>query len=161
MKLTLNINGADREITVEAGTPLLWVLRDYLNMTGTKYSCGIGQCSACAVHIDGDMMASCIFPAEAAVGKKITTIEGLSQNGASKEALAVQRAWEEIAVVQCGFCQSGQVMAATALLARNAAPSAQEIDLAMMGNICRCATYARIKKGVNLAAQLLAKEVKA
>jgi isoquinoline 1-oxidoreductase alpha subunit len=150
--LTLNINGKPVKVEAEADTPLLWVLRDELHMTGTKFGCGIAACGACTVHIDGVPTRSCVTPASAVAGQKITTIEGLD----SKAAIAVQTAWEKLDVVQCGYCQSGQIMAATALLAKNHKPSDADIDAAMTGNICRCATYHRIRAAIHEAAQHLA-----
>jgi aerobic-type carbon monoxide dehydrogenase small subunit (CoxS/CutS family) len=153
MKLT--VNGAEVTITSEADTPLLWVLRDELNLVGTKYGCGIAQCGACTVHLDGRAIRSCVTPVSAVAGKPIHTIEGqASEQGLS----AVQRAWLETDVAQCGYCQSGQIMAATALLAQNPKPSDPEIDAAMAGNICRCGTYPRIRKAVHLAAEWMAEE---
>lgn len=148
--ISLNINGKVREVDVPDDMPLLWVLRDELNMTGTKFGCGIAQCGACTVHVDGQPTRSCQLPASSAVGSKITTIEGL----AGKAAAAVQKAWADLDVVQCGYCQSGQVMAATALIAENPNPSDADIEAAMDGNVCRCATYVRIKAAVKQAAIL-------
>ncbi|MEL0163160.1 MAG: (2Fe-2S)-binding protein [Halieaceae bacterium] len=153
MKLT--VNGSEVEVTSEADTPLLWVLRDELNLVGTKYGCGIAQCGACTVHQDGRAIRSCVTPVAAVEGKAITTIEGQSSG---QGLSAVQRAWLETDVAQCGYCQSGQIMAATALLAQNPQPSDAEIDAAMAGNICRCGTYPRIRKAVHLAAQLMTGE---
>lgn len=148
--ISLDINGKVREVDVPEDMPLLWVLRDELNMTGTKFGCGIAQCGACTVHVDGQPTRSCQLPAAAAVGAKITTIEGLS----GKAAAAVQKAWADLDVVQCGYCQSGQVMAATALIAENPDPTDADIEAAMDGNVCRCATYVRIKSAVKQAAKL-------
>ena len=150
---SLNINGKTVEVDAESDTPLLWVLRDYLSMTGTKYGCGIAQCGACTVHVDGQPTRSCSIPASAFVGKKITTIEGLSS---SKIGKALQDAWVAEDVPQCGYCQSGQLMSATALLSGNKNPSDADIDTAMSGNICRCATYVRIRSGIKRAAKALA-----
>jgi isoquinoline 1-oxidoreductase subunit alpha len=151
--VTLNINGKSIEVEAESDTSLLWVLRDHLSMTGTKYGCGIAQCGACTVHIDGTPTRSCAIPASALVGKKITTIESL---GASKVGKALQDAWVAEDVPQCGYCQSGQLMSATALLTTNKNPSDADIDAAMSGNICRCATYVRIRAGIKRAAKSLA-----
>jgi aerobic-type carbon monoxide dehydrogenase small subunit (CoxS/CutS family) len=144
----------DRMIEVDAApdTPLLWVLRDHLAMTGTKYGCGMALCGACTVHVDGTATRSCVLPLSAVAGKRVTTIEGLSED----RSHAVQRAWIELDVPQCGYCQSGQIMSAAALLAVKPAPSDAEIDAAMAGNLCRCGTYPRIRKAVHRAAQLLA-----
>ncbi|MDE3012256.1 MAG: (2Fe-2S)-binding protein [Pseudomonadota bacterium] len=151
MKITLQINGTAREVDVDAAKPLLWVVRDDLGMTGTKYGCGIAQCGACTVHVDGQPMRSCSVPAAAMVGRQITTIEGLQ----GPAARAVQQAWVDLDVVQCGYCQSGQIMSAAALLAANPAPSDADIDAAMAGNICRCGTYVRIRRAIHRAAELL------
>jgi isoquinoline 1-oxidoreductase alpha subunit len=150
---SLNINGKSVEVDAESDTPLLWVLRDHLSMTGTKYGCGIAQCGACTVHIDGQPTRSCSIPASALVGKKIATIENL---GSSKIGKALQDAWVAEDVPQCGYCQSGQLMSATALLSSNKNPSDADIDTAMSGNICRCATYVRIRSGIKRAAKALA-----
>lgn len=146
---TLSINGRQVDVAVSRNTPLLWVLRDHLNMTGTKFGCGVGLCGACTVHIDGEPVRSCIIPASALGSKKITTIEGISS---SKVGAAVQAAWDKIDVPQCGYCQSGQVMAATALVTRISSPTDADIDSAMSGNICRCGTYARIRAAIHDAA---------
>jgi isoquinoline 1-oxidoreductase alpha subunit len=150
---TLNINGKTVDVDAESDTPLLWVLRDHLSMTGTKYGCGIAQCGACTVHIDGQATRSCSVPLSALAGKKISTIESL---GASKVGKALQDAWVAEDVPQCGYCQSGQLMSATALLTTNKSPSDADIDAAMSGNICRCATYVRIRAGIKRAAKALA-----
>jgi isoquinoline 1-oxidoreductase alpha subunit len=155
--LRLNINGESREVgdDVDPKTPLLWVLRDTLGLVGTKYGCGVGQCSACTVHLNGVPIQSCQVPVESAVDQRITTIEGLAApNGA---LTAVQEAWIEEDVPQCGYCQAGQIMRASALLARSAAPTDAEIDIEMAANICRCGTYTRIRKAVHNAAARLAK----
>ncbi|MGH8121801.1 MAG: (2Fe-2S)-binding protein [Rudaea sp.] len=149
MKLT--INGHEHEVDAPADMPLLWVLRDVIGLTGTKFGCGIAQCGACTVHVDGMAIRSCVTPASALAGKQITTIEGLPSDGSHP----VQRAWIEADVVQCGYCQSGQVMAAVALLKQKPAPSDADIDAAMSGNICRCGTYQRIRAGVHRAAELI------
>jgi isoquinoline 1-oxidoreductase alpha subunit len=151
--ITLNVNGKTVEVDAESDTPLLWVLRDSLSMTGTKYGCGIAQCGACTVHVDGQPVRSCSIPAAALVGKKITTIENLSSTKIGK---ALQDAWVAEDVPQCGYCQSGQLMSATALLTTNKNPSDADIDNAMAGNICRCATYVRIRTGIKRAAKALA-----
>ena len=145
---TLRINGSEHHVDVSPDTPLLWVLRDTLQMTGTKFGCGAGLCGACTVHADGDAIRSCLTPVSQAVGKNLTTIEGLSPSGAN----ALQQAWIEEQVPQCGYCQSGQIMAAAALLARTPQPSDDQITQAMSGNICRCGTYDRIRKAIHRAA---------
>jgi isoquinoline 1-oxidoreductase alpha subunit len=150
MAFTLTINGTNHEIDVEPETPLLWVLRDTVGLTGTKFGCGIAQCGACTVHLDGQPVRSCSTPASAAVGREITTIEGLSPDSSHP----LQRAWVENTVPQCGYCQSGQIMAAAALLSRNPNPSDAEIDAAMAGNLCRCGTYSRIRAAIHRAAEL-------
>ncbi len=153
--MKLEVNGNEVEITSAADTPLLWVLRDELGLVGTKYGCGVAQCGACTVHLDGNAIRSCVTPVAAVADKRIQTIEGqASEKGLS----AVQRAWLETDVAQCGYCQSGQIMAATALLTSNPTPNDAEIDAAMAGNICRCGTYPRIRKAVHLAASLMAEE---
>jgi len=152
MAISLSINGRSHSVDVEPETPLLWVIRDSIGLTGTKFGCGISQCGACTVHIDGQATRSCVTPASQAVGKKITTIEGLANNG---KLHAVQQAWVEVGVPQCGYCQSGQLMSAAALLERRKNPTNGEIDSAMAGNICRCGTYLRIREGIHRAAKLL------
>ena len=152
--ITLTVNGKSRQVDVEADTPLLWVIRDELELTGTKFGCGIAQSGACTVHVDGAATRSCSFPVSAAVGKQITTIEGLSKDASHP----IQKAWLEIDVPQCGYCQSGQIMAAAALLKQNPKPSDADIDSAMSGNICRCGTYPRIRKAIHRAAELSGKE---
>ncbi|ERM83313.1 (2Fe-2S)-binding protein [Rhodonellum psychrophilum GCM71 = DSM 17998] len=147
-KFNLNINGKSKEVEVDAATPLLWVLRDHLNLTGTKYGCGIAACGACTVHLDGVAVRSCQMPVSNIENQKITTIEGLSENGDHP----VQKAWLEHDVPQCGYCQSGQIMTAVAFLKENPNPSDPEIENAMNGNICRCGTYLRIKAAVKTAA---------
>jgi isoquinoline 1-oxidoreductase alpha subunit len=146
----LRVNGIEHEVAAPPDMPLLWVLRDLLGLTGTKYGCGIAQCGACTVHLDGEPMRSCVTPISAVGDRQVTTIEGLSRNGDHP----VQRAWAELDVVQCGYCQSGQIMSAAALLAERARPSDADIDAAMSGNICRCGTYPRIRAAVHRAATL-------
>ena len=146
----LNINGKIHQLDVDADTPLLWVLRDVLDMTGTKYGCGMALCGACTVHVDGQATRSCVLPVSAVADKKITTIEGIA---ASRVGKAVQSAWAANDVPQCGYCQSGQIMSATSLLAQNNAPSDADIDTAMSGNLCRCGTYNRIRAAIHSAAQ--------
>jgi isoquinoline 1-oxidoreductase subunit alpha len=148
--IKLTVNGQSRDVDVAEDTPLLWVLRDTLGMTGTKYGCGMALCGACTVHVDGNAIRSCSTPVSAVAGKAVTTIEGLSGD----RSHPVQKAWMEIDVPQCGYCQSGQIMSAAALLAKNPAPSDADIDTAMAGNICRCGTYPRIRKAIHRAAQL-------
>lgn len=150
----LTINGKAQEVDIAQDTPLLWVLRDALGLTGTKYGCGMALCGACTVHIDGVATRSCVTPVSAVSGKSVTTIEGLS----SDRSHPVQQAWMEIDVPQCGYCQSGQIMSAAALLATNAKPTDADIDTAMTGNICRCGTYPRIRKAIHRAAELTGKE---
>ncbi|HEC86183.1 MAG: (2Fe-2S)-binding protein [Candidatus Parabeggiatoa sp. nov. 1] len=145
--ITLTINGNEQKVNVTPDTPLLWVLRDTLGMTGTKFGCGMAQCGACTVHLDGEAVRSCIFPVAAAVGKKITTIEGLSPD----RSHPLQQAWIEEEVPQCGYCQSGMIMSAAALLEKNPHPSDTEIDQAMT-NVCRCGTYSRVRKAIQQAA---------
>jgi isoquinoline 1-oxidoreductase alpha subunit len=151
--MKLEINGKTHDIDAAEDMPLLWALRDILGMTGTKFGCGMALCGACTVHLDGVATRSCTLPLSAAAGKKITTIEGIAEG----ETLhAVQQAWLDLDVVQCGYCQSGQIMSATALLATNKKPSDADIDTAMGGNICRCATYPRIRAAIHAAAAKLA-----
>jgi isoquinoline 1-oxidoreductase subunit alpha len=152
--VTLIINGTAQNIDADPDTPLLWVLRDHLSLTGTKFGCGMALCGACTVHLDGVAVRSCVLPLQAVEGKRVTTIEGLSQN----RSHVVQRAWMEIDVPQCGYCQSGQIMSAAALLRSNPAPSDAEIDAALSGNICRCGTYTRIRTAVRRAVELLGGE---
>ena len=147
------LNGKNVSSARGADTPLLWVLRDELKQFGTKYGCGIGQCGACTVHIDGRPVRSCSLPVAAAAGKAVSTIEAME---ADQEGMAVQEAWQSLDVVQCGYCQSGQIMSAVALLKSNPAPSDADIDAAMGGNLCRCATYQRIRKAIHQAAEALA-----
>lgn len=151
MTIKLKINGNDHQVDIEPETPLLWVLRDSVGLTGTKFGCGIAECGACTVHLDGRPVKSCSTPVSRAVGKEITTIEGLSDDNTHP----VQQAWIENGVPQCGYCQSGQIMAATALLSRSSNPSNSEIDAAMSGNLCRCGTYLRIRKAIKRAADLM------
>jgi len=148
--MKLVVNGQPHEVDAPADMPLLWVLRDLIGLTGTKFGCGMAQCGACTVHLDGQPIRSCVMPAVAAAGKAITTIEGLSKDGTHP----VQRAWQETDVVQCGYCQSGQIMSAAALLAQKPQPSDADIDTAMAGNLCRCGTYQRIRSAVHRAAEL-------
>ena len=148
--MKLNVNGVERDVDASSDMPLLWALRDLLGLTGTKFGCGIAQCGACTVHLDGTPRRSCVTPVSAAAGKKITTIEGLSSDGTHP----VQRAWAELDVVQCGYCQSGQIMSAAALLAEKSDPTDADIDAALSGNICRCGTYQRIRSAVHRAAEL-------
>lgn len=152
--MRIKVNGESREIDVDPDMPLLWVIRDELRLTGTKYGCGIAQCGACTVHRDGMPIRSCVTPVSSVEGAEITTIEAL----VGRAAEAVQRAWIANDVPQCGYCQSGQVMAAAALLARNSSPSDAEIDSAMRGNACRCATYVRIRSAIHAAAAELGGE---
>ena len=153
--IALTINGKTRSVDAAPDTPLLWVLRDTLAMTGTKFGCGIAVCGACTVHIDGAATRSCITPVSVAAGKKITTIEAV---GANKVGKAVQKAWLEVDVPQCGYCQSGQIMSAIALIANKKNSSDAEIDAAMSGNICRCGTYNQIRAAIHLAANLTRNE---
>lgn len=151
--ITLNINGKEQQLDAPEDMPILWALRDVAHLTGTKFGCGMAQCGACTVHLDGQAIRSCITPVTAAIGKKITTIEN-AQN--DKVGQVVQAAWSEIDVVQCGYCQSGQIMSAIALLSTNKKPSDADIDAAMSGNICRCGTYPRIRAAIHAAATKLA-----
>jgi isoquinoline 1-oxidoreductase subunit alpha len=148
--IELTINGKKHQVDADGEMPLLWVLRDIVGLTGTKYGCGIAQCGACTVHLEGAAVRSCITPVSAVAGKSITTIEGLSADGSHP----VQAAWVEENVPQCGFCQAGQIMSAAALLAANTAPTDGDIDAAMAGNLCRCGTYVRIRKAIKRAAEL-------
>ena len=147
--IKLNVNGKPRDVDVDDDTPLLWTLRDVLNMTGTKFGCGAGLCGACTIHVDGRPTRSCLMTVSMAAGKRITTIEGV---GATPTGKKVQEAWRALDVPQCGYCQSGQIMSATALLATNAKPSDADIDGRMAGNICRCGTYPRIRAAIKKAA---------
>ena len=144
----ITLNGRETEISADDDTPLLWALRDELGLTGTKYGCGIGACGACTVHIDGQPTRACLTPISTIAGKSVTTIEGLGSDGLN----VVQQAWVDENVPQCGYCQSGQIMSATALLARNPDPTDKDIDTAMAGNLCRCGTYPRIRKAIHVAA---------
>jgi len=147
--ISLDINGKTQQIDVSDDTPLLWAVRDVIGLTGTKFGCGMALCGACTVHVDGQPTRSCVTPVSAVAGKKITTIEAIEQNPVGRR---VQAAWKELEVVQCGYCQSGQIMAATALLTSKPNPTDQDIDAAMTGNICRCGTYVRIKAAIKKAA---------
>ena len=151
--MKLNVNGRESDVVAAADTPLLWVLRDHLGMTGTKYGCGMALCGACTVHVDGMATRSCVLPLAAVEGKRIATIEGLSAD----RSHPVQQAWLELDVPQCGYCQSGQIMSAAALLASNPSPTDDEFDAAMSGNICRCGTYPRIREAIHRAAELARK----
>ncbi len=155
MKLSLTLNGEKVAVDVEPDTPLLWVIRDHLNLTGTKFGCGIAQCGACTVYLNGAPVRSCMMPASSLQNQTITTIEGVLTSSLGKEAAAVTAAWEDLAVVQCGYCQSGQIMSATALLKQNPTPSDDDINTFMSGNICRCNTYARIKTAIKQASAAL------
>jgi isoquinoline 1-oxidoreductase subunit alpha len=148
--IALNVNGQPKQVDVEPDTPLLWVLRDSLELTGTKYGCGVAQCGACTVHLDGQPVRSCVTPVASATNRKVTTIEGLHP----KADHPLQKAWVEEQVPQCGYCQSGQIMSAAALLARTPNPTDNDIDDAMAGNICRCGTYQRLRKAIHRAAVL-------
>ena len=150
MAFKLNINGRSHSVDIEPATPLLWVLRDTMGLTGTKYGCGISACGACTVHVNGRAVRSCVTPASTVIGKQITTIEGLSEDSSHP----VQVAWTEEDVPQCGYCQSGQIMSAAALLESNPTPSDEEVESAMSGNICRCGTYVRIKQAIKTASTL-------
>jgi len=149
-KVKLNVNGTDHEVEVADDQPLLWVLRDELKLIGTKFGCGMAQCGACTVHLNGSPVRSCSVPATAVAGQKITTIEGLAKNGV---LTAVQKAWVDHDVPQCGYCQAGQIMSAAALLTKNANPSDGDIDGAMAGNLCRCGTYQRVRAAIHTAAR--------
>jgi aerobic-type carbon monoxide dehydrogenase small subunit (CoxS/CutS family) len=148
--ISLSVNGKRRSVDVAPETPLLWVLRDSLGLTGTKFGCGLSLCGACTVHLDGEAIRSCVTPVSAAVGKRVVTIEGLSKHADHP----VQRAWLELDVPQCGYCQSGQIMSAVSLLSETPKPSDTDIDEAMSGNICRCGTYQRIRRAIHVAASL-------
>ena len=148
--ISLDVNGRQHQLDVAPEMPLLWAIRESVGLTGTKYACGIAQCGACTVHLDGAPVRACITPVSAAAGRKVTTIEGLD----AKAEHPLQRAWVEMQVPQCGYCQSGQIMSAAALLAQNAAPTDADIDSAMAGNICRCGTYQRIRAAIHRAVAL-------
>ena len=148
--ITLKVNGEVRELDVDPEMPLLWALRDVLGLTGTKFGCGQAQCGACTVHLDGEVVRSCVTPVRRAAGREVTTIEGLSADGSHP----LQRAWCDLAVPQCGFCQAGQIMTAAALLASNPKPGDTDIERCLAGNICRCGTYTRIREAVKKAAQM-------
>jgi isoquinoline 1-oxidoreductase alpha subunit len=153
-KYTLNVNGEPRTVDVASDTPFLWVLRDHLNLVGAKFGCGIGQCGACTVHIDGVPTRACLTPVSSIEKNRITTIEGLAPNGGHP----LQQAWQELDVPQCGYCQAGQIMTAAALLKKNPHPSDRDIDAALAGNLCRCGTYLRIRAGIHRAAEIAGKE---
>jgi isoquinoline 1-oxidoreductase alpha subunit len=148
MTFSISVNGTKHEVDAGGDTPLLWVLRDVLGMTGTKYGCGIAQCGACTVHINGDPVRSCLLPVASIGERAITTIEGV---GSTETGASVQKAWLDLEVIQCGYCQSGQIMSAAALLAKNPHPDDADIDAAMAGNICRCGTYVRIREAIKRA----------
>lgn len=148
--MKLHVNGSERDVDAPADMPLLWVLRDLMGLTGTKFGCGIAQCGACTVHVDGQPRRACVTPVSAVEGTRITTIEGLSANADHP----VQQAWAELDVVQCGYCQSGQIMSAVALLAQVPSPTDDDIDHALAGNICRCGTYQRVRAAVHRAAEI-------
>jgi len=148
--MKIEVNGATHEVDADANMPLLWVLRDLLGLPGTKFGCGMAQCGACTVHIDGNPVRSCVTPVGAVGKRAVTTIEGISPDGTH----AVQRAWSEADVVQCGYCQSGQIMTAVALLAKKPEPTDDDIDTAMSGNVCRCGTYQRVREAIHLASRL-------
>lgn len=153
--ITLQINGQQHDLDIDPDTPLLWAIREQTGLTGTKFGCGIAQCGACTVHLNGAPIRSCVTPARVAIGQAITTIEGIAENNGGLHA--VQQAWIDEQVPQCGYCQSGQIMAAVALLETNPAPTDADIDAAMSGNICRCGTYPRIRRGIKRAATSLAR----
>lgn len=153
-KLNLTVNGTLQEVSADPKMPLLWVIRDILQLTGTKFGCGVAQCGACTIHLDGEAVRSCVTPVSRAVGKEIVTIEGLSENNDHP----VQRAWIELDVPQCGYCQSGQLMSASVLLKEKSNPTDQDIDDAMSGNICRCGTYPKIKAAIHQAAKIKQQE---
>ena len=150
MPLKLDVNGRVYEVDASGDTPLLWVLRDFLQLNGTKYGCGMAQCGACTVHLDGNPVRACVTPVSQVGARKVTTIEGLSPDGSHP----VQRAWAEADVVQCGYCQSGQIMTTVALLRRKPQPTDADIDAALSGNICRCGTYGRVREAVHIASRL-------
>ena len=148
--ISLHVNEKDLQVDVDPETPLLWVLRDHLDLPGTKYGCGVAQCGACVVHLEGEAVRSCVTKVKRAENKKVVTIEGLAENNDHP----VQQAWTEVDVPQCGYCHSGQIMSAAVLLKENPNPTDEDIDLAMAGNICRCGTYSRIRKAIHLAADI-------
>ncbi len=150
MRMKIDVNGSVRDVEASGDMPLLWVLRDLLALNGTKYGCGMAQCGACTVHLDGSPVRACITPVSSVGARKVTTIEGLSPDGSHP----VQRAWAEADVVQCGYCQSGQIMTTVALLKKKPEPTDSDIDAALSGNICRCGTYARVREAVHLASRL-------
>lgn len=152
-RISLTINGETRDLDVDPQTPLLWVLREKLDLPGTKFGCGIAQCGACTVHLNGAPIRSCVTPIKAAANQRVTTIEGVKADDGSLHP--IQQAWIDEQVPQCGYCQSGQIMSAIALLERTTAPTDAEIDQAMSGNVCRCGTYTRVRKGINRAAAVL------
>ena len=154
--ITLTINGERHDIDVDPSTPLLWVIRERIGLTGTKFGCGIAQCGACTVHLNGSPIRSCVTPVQAAADQSVTTIEGIGSNEAGLHA--VQQAWIDEQVPQCGYCQSGQIMSAVALLAETSSPNDEDIDRAMSGNVCRCGTYPRIRKGIKRAAAMLSED---
>ena len=156
MMITLNINGETHAVDVDPATPLLWVIREQIGLVGTKYGCGIAQCGACTVHLNGAAIRSCVTPVQAADEQQITTIEGIRRDDGTLHP--VQQAWIDEQIPQCGYCQSGQIMSATALLMENPSPSGDDIDRAMSGNVCRCGTYGRIRKGIERAAIVMAHE---
>jgi len=156
MMMTLNINGETHNVDVDPKTPLLWVIREQIGLVGTKFGCGIAQCGACTVHLNGAAIRSCVTPVQAADKQQVTTIEGIA--GKADALHPVQQAWIDEQIPQCGYCQSGQIMSATALLAENPSPSGEDIDRAMSGNVCRCGTYGRIRKGIERAAIVMAYE---
>jgi len=153
--IELSINGTNQRVAADADTPLLWVLRDHLDLVGTKYGCGMALCGACTVHVDGQPVRACVTPVSAVAGKAVTTIEGLAAGLGGRVGQAVRQAWETVDVPQCGYCQPGQMMSATALLARNPQPTDAEVTAAMNGNICRCGTYDRIRRAIADASRIL------
>ncbi|MFT5500755.1 MAG: isoquinoline 1-oxidoreductase alpha subunit [Woeseiaceae bacterium] len=152
--ISLNINGDDQELDVDPTTPLLWVIRETIGLTGTKFGCGIAQCGACTVHLNGSPVRSCVTPVQAAAGQQVTTIEGITSG--EDDLHPIQQAWIDEQVPQCGYCQSGQIMSAVALIDSNPSPSDADIDAAMSGNICRCGTYSRMRRGIKRAATSMA-----
>jgi isoquinoline 1-oxidoreductase subunit alpha len=154
---TLNVNGKTETVEADGAMPLLWVLRDKLDLKGTKFGCGVASCGACTVHLDGEVARACVTPISSVGGKRVTTIEAIGQ---SKIGQAVQKAWLDVDVMQCGYCQAGQIMAASSLLAKNTAPTDKDIDTAMAGNACRCGTYVRIREAIKTAAGVDAKDTR-